>query len=309
MSARPGHMRIAQKRIRSIHAHLLGIPRGTALTPALTDVGRHRDRLCEVGFPEPIAPGQQVLPAILGPRSRFNADGEERVHRDRPKEIVTRLAWARWLERHGDDQREVRGVRPWPYVRFPRSHVPAPGVELSVVTLTDGSPAVSALTLRRGEDDPLLLHAINLLLELFGECDLLCEGDVAPAPAATGASRLNWDLLPPAAPEPLEEVIEGLSPKDRHVAEYRIARVRELEPDFLAVGRAGFRGCAVFGFAERGRFVLESLYTGNETLVSDHDWEDLSRLAKAELLGDNVHGHRIAHARGWESRLREAVSS
>lgn len=307
MSARAGRPRIVQKRIRSVHTHLLGMPRGTPITPALTDVARHRRRLREVGFPERLEAGQVLLPAIVGPRSRFNADGDERVHRDRPKEIVTRLAWARWLERHGEDQREVRGVRPWPYQRFPRTQVRAPGVELRVVTLADGRLAVAAGTLERGADDARLLHSINLLLELFGECDLLGRDDLAPAPAEAAGTRLNWELLPPAAPEPLERVVEGLPPKDRHVAEYRIARVRELEPDFLAVGRAGFRGYAIFGFAERGRFVLESLYHGNETLVSGHDWDELSQLGKSELLGDRVHEQRIEHSRGWESRLRDAL--
>ena len=43
-------------------------------------------------------------------------------------------------------------------------------------------------------------------------------------------------------PPGLEAVVDDLSPKDRQVAEYRLARVGELESGFLAVGRAGFRG-------------------------------------------------------------------
>lgn len=302
-------MRITQKRIRSLHAHLLGVPRGASLTPALLDPASHAARLRQVGFPAVLEPGQVLLPAVLGPRSRFNADGEERVHRDRPKELVTRLAWARWLERHGADQREVRGVRPWTYQRFPRTLVPAPCVELRVVQWETG-PAVVAETIARGADDARLLHSINLLLELFGECDLLC-GPRAPVVRAPD-TRLNWELVaPPAAagaPSPLASVVGDLPLKDRQVAEYRIARVGELEPDFLAVGRAGFRGYAIFGFADRGRFVLESLYGGNETLVSERDWDELSRLGKSELLSDTVQDERIAHSRGWESRLRDAVA-
>ena len=54
---------------------------------------------------------------------------------------------------------------------------------------------------------------------------------------------------------------------------------------------------------------LESLYGGSETLVSDRDWHELSRLGKAELLSGRVHEQCIAHSRGWESRLREAVAA
>lgn len=311
MTRPAGARLIAQQRIRSVHSHLIGVPRGAPITPALVHLSGHRARLREIGFPEPLAPGQVLLPAIVGPRSRFNADGRELVHRDRPKETVTHLAWARWLERHGDDQREVRGVRPWTYQRFPRTEVPAPGVELRVVALAGGLTVVAAETIARGADDARLLHSINLLLELFGECSLLGDEDLGPAPEP--GTRLNWDLLapddPPHMTSRLGAVLGDLPLKDRQVAEYRIARVGELEPDFLAVGRAGFRGCAVFGFTGRGRYVLESLYHGSETLVTDRGWQELSRLGKAELLSDRVHEQRIAHSRGWESRLRDAVAS
>lgn len=299
-------MRIAQRRIRTLHAHLLGVPRDAVLTPALLDLGRHAGRLREAGFPARPAPGQALLPAVVGPRSRFNADGGERVHRELPMESVTHLAWARWLERHGAEQREFRGVRPWSYRRFPRSGVPAPGVELRVMRMHGGALAVVAETLRRGRDDARMLHTVNLMLELFGECDMLTE---VPEPPVSLTS-LNWELAPPPAadgvPPGLEAVVDDLPPKERQVAEYRLARVGELEPDFLAVGRAGFRGCAVFGFAERGRMVLESLY-GDETLVGDRPWDEIARLGKAELLEGGALGERIEHRPGWETRLRHAV--
>jgi hypothetical protein len=301
-------MKITQKRIRSLHAHLLCVGPDAVITPALLDLDPHRDRLREIGFPPGLEPGQVLLPAVVGPRTRFNAEGEERVHRDRPKEFVTRLAWARWQERHGNDQRVIRGVRPWNYQRFPRSLVPPPGVELRVVS--DGRLAIVAETIQRGVDDERLLHSINLMLELFGECDLLDESPVSLA-ADAPVSRLNWELIPagPAGdiPPQLGDLVGALPAKDRRVAEYRIARVEELEPDFVAVGRGGFRGYAVFGFSERGRVVLESLYSGHETVVSDRCWEELSRLSKSELLADAGHEEHIEHSPGWESRLRDAV--
>lgn len=302
--------RIAQRRVRSLHPHLLGVPRDTVLVPAITDPGAHRARLRQLGFPERLEAGQVLLPAVVGPRSRFNADGAERVHRDRPKELVSRLAWGRWLERHGPDQREVRGVRPWNYERFPRTPVRGPEVELRVVALAGGGLAVLAGASGRGGDGRLL-HAVNLLLELFGACALL--GESALSPESPSANRLNWEVHPavglPEVPSPLEPVLGELPLKDRRVAEYRIARVGELSPDLVAVGRGGFRGYAMFGFAARGRFVVENLYRGNEVLVTDCDWDDLSRRGKGELLRDDDRGRRIAHAHGWESHLRAAVAS
>jgi hypothetical protein len=302
--------RIARRRIRSLHPHLLGVPRDTLLVPGITDPGAHRARLRELGFPERLEPGQVLLPAVVGPRSRFNADGAERVHRDRPKELVSRLAWGRWLERHGPDQREIRGVRPWNYECFPRTPIPAPEVELRVVALAGDRAAVVAGEPGLGEAGVRLLHAVNLMLELFGACELLAADALSAGPPPT---RLNWEVHPaaglPQVPPPLEGIVGALPMKDRRVAEYRIARVGELSPDSMVVGRGGFRGYAVFGFADRGRFVVENLYHGNETLVTDRDWDDLSRLGKGGFLRPDDRGRRIAHSRGWESRLREAVGS
>lgn len=278
--------------------------RDAVLTPALTDASRRSDRLREIGFPARLEPGQRLLPAVVGPRSRINADGEDVPRRDLPKERVSRLAWARWIEHHGREQREVRGVRPWSYTRFPRAHVPAPHLELQVCRDPSDRLVVAARPIARGREDDLLLHAVNLLLELFEECTLI---DEARMPLVrTAGPRLNWDVRP--RPDGLDPLVEGLPDTERRVAEYRLARMRELGPDFTAVGRAGFRGCAVFGFADRGRMVVERLHGDTATYVTERSWDDLETMGKDELIDEVGRERRIDHSPGWETRLRAAVA-
>ena len=155
-------MRIVQRRVQRLHTHLVGVPRDAVLTPAILDLDRHVGRLHEIGVTRDFAMGRPVLPAIVGPRSRFNAAGEEPRRR-----------------------------------RFGSADARPPGVRLHVVGRGGAAWAVVGEKLRRGAQDGRLLHSVNLFLELFGECDVLWEREpsrvleTAPAlhlrPVPTGA--------------------------------------------------------------------------------------------------------------------------
>ena len=149
-------MRIVQRRVQRLHTHLIGVPREAVLTPAILDIDRHVSRLHEIGVTRDVAVGRSVLPAVVGPRSRFNAAGEEPRHR-----------------------------------RFGSAHARPPGVRLLVVGREGAAWAVIGEKLRRGAQDDRLLHSVNLFLELFGECDVLWERDPDRARATTPARHLR----------------------------------------------------------------------------------------------------------------------
>ena len=302
-------VKIVQTRISRLSAHLLGVPRGSLVTPALCGLRAHMARIVEIGFPRTLAPGQVLLPAVVGRRSAFNADGEDRPRRDRPKEAVAALTSVR---RHRDAREsEERAVHARSYVRYPRTRVPAPNVELCVVERGNGDLAIVTEAFRRGEQDDRLMHAVNLLLEIFGECVLLKDNPIPSVAVAPSGSRLNWEVLAEASvPDlyaPFASAVDALPPPERAVARYRLQQIVELGPDFVAVGRGGYRGCGAFGFGDRGRFVIESAYHDNATHVTSRTWDDLSRFAKSELLVGLPGDRAITHSRGWETRLRDAV--
>lgn len=303
--APPAHVRIAQSRISRLGAHLLGVPRGGLVAPAVVGLERHAARLAAIGFTPPVEEGQVLLPAVVGRRTRFNADGDDRPERQLPKERVPSLTSVP----RGRVAPDERGVHNWSYARYPRTRIPGPNVELRIVADGRGAPMIASETFRRGEDDARLTHTINLLLEIFGECLLLRDD---PTPPGSPVTRLNWSVCAAdpegrAATATFAAVIDDLAPPMRAVARHRLRRVMELQPDFVAVGRAGYRGCGVFGFARHRRFVVESLFHDNATHVSARGWEELSRRPKSDLLAGLPGDQPIPHARGWEAQLRAAV--
>ena len=150
---------IEQRRVQRLHTHLMGVPRDAVVTPALLDPRRHARRLWEIGLPPGVGLQLSMLAAVVGPRSRFNATGDE----------------------------------PSSGRRFPRSRQSAPAVRLQVVNRSGAPWAVVAERQRRGADDELLLHSVNLFLELFGRCDVFWEplapstADAQPVPGRAAA--------------------------------------------------------------------------------------------------------------------------
>ena len=307
-------MLIQKTRIRSLEANLPGVAQGTILVFAFapTDSEEHRTRLARAGFPPPFEPGRAVLPAVVKSVSRFNAEGKFLVHRDRPKETAhKRLEW-HWVERHGDDRVEQTDFKDIPYKRYPRTFIPPPGVELKqAVNTAEERLIVSDPAVYDDANAGAILHAINLFLELFGECTVL-DRDLASI-INVPVTRLNWRVLPPGARpwSEMEGLIKGvmgdIDGDKGKVFRNNLAIINQYRPEFAAAGIAGFNGYVIFGFPGRNLYVCESIYNYNATYVFEEDWETLSRMTKAEILVGNLQKERLIHQPGWHDRVRRLL--
>lgn len=306
-------MLIQQSKIRSLKGKLKAIKDGTKLIVGARLTNDLDERLQAIGFPARVNVGETLLPADLGPVSHFNAHGKYIVRRDLPKETAYRMMEWHWTEFRGRyDSEEVSRIVEVPYERYPRTLTPPPSVELSVATTADGqrvltSPAIAY----KGEDDERLLHVVNLMLELVGFCQIYNSelGEIVQSPLR----RLNWQLLPTGKrswdqlkPD-LVELIKRAKAGNQPVIEHRLESINCYGPDFVALGLAGFAGYVVFGFSDRNRFVLESIYTGNATYVFDDRWENMSKLTKRQILDEQLHVERLIHREGWEKELRSVL--
>lgn len=298
---------IRQRRIGALHTHLLGVARGSLVTPLLRDLDSRRDRLRAVGFPTGGEVGQVVVPAVVGPCSLFNVAGRERPLPGRAKERVA-LLWSGVVSERGgaEDAHEV--VRPTYRVRLPRESIPAPRVALDVVELASGEPAVATPAMRRGADDERLRHSINLMLELFGECELMVD---PPLRRGGVEEDLSWTFRALHGASDEADVLAAprayISPERRAVADYRIAQVLGIGPDVVAIGRAGLGGLIVFGFRARGRVVVENLHADRGPRVRRRPLGDSLRWHAGDALAPDDDDVRIEYTAGWESRLRTAV--
>jgi hypothetical protein len=296
-------------RLRSLKRHLDYVAPGAPVVIGLTDLTGHREGLLAAGFPAEPQPGVRLLPSAVGPVSTFNAEGGWEVHRDRPMETAYReinWEWQLW------DGTWMSDTRYQPYQRYPRTKIEAPAVELEVQSDPDGNPLLAADQLDfLASNGPALLHRINLFRELFGEAAVLTEDLEHYVRVET--RRLNWVLLPPGEmPWPqfqthVKPLIDAMGERKGPVATRRLKLLtQEFQPDVVAVGQAGFSGYLAFGYGEI--YVMESLYYGNATYVFGRDWEELSKLTKAEILHGELQQARIIHRESWEQEIRELLS-
>lgn len=306
-------MIIRKTKIRTIEGNIRGVNRGDRVVVGVRDLSRFTAQLAEVGFSGALATGESLLPASLGPVSTFNAEGDYEVHNDQPMETAYRQAEWSWTEFRGRyDTVERSKIVEVPYKRYPRTFIPPPSVELSIKQLGSGdkvlaSPIIEFIEAR----DTELLHIINLLLELFGECELLRQ-DLSPVIEARQV-RLNWEILPQGQlpwaqlQHHLRPILERQPKGNRVVIDKRHQAISNYNPEFVAVGHGGFDGYVIFGFPSKRLYILESTQVNNATYILDRDWEDLSGMTKAQLLNNDLHRERLIHRENWFRELHRLL--
>jgi hypothetical protein len=301
-------MRLKQRRILDAEPYLAGLPKGEAFKIIAYPPEGHS--LKRAGFGDSRTLGETVLPSVVGSVSRFNAEGGWQVHRDRPKERRYMSTWlAQWTEWAGRGRtRQVEELRDVYRSCYPRTFIEPPGLELTYLNRA-GAPlvALSATFLNDPGSRGQIRHAINLMLELFGSCELVRDDLSSYAPP--GVKRINWRMLPPGAhPWPtlrnhLDQTLRGTSPLTRQMILERQEFLVSLNPAETYVGLGGFADYIAYTFPDRGVVVLESVKHGNALYAFGDNWRRVSQLTKAQVLNGNVHLARIIHANGWKRRL------
>jgi hypothetical protein len=298
---------INQKSVRNLDRFLGHVPFQSELEIGLPQPEGHLSRLQDIGFDDPILVNTSVLPAKVGPVSRYNAEGKFIVHRDLPKEDCVRPVYWEWMERHGDVQVPMQKVCYVHYKRYPRTFMPPPSIEICASDF-QGRLKISAPTINWCEENrTALAQSINLFLEIFGQCEIRQEGKLLRV--VPEVTHLNWKILPegehpwPGRADSVTEVIKGLGPRSRKIFRETAETLVAWSPDRVYVGQAGFYGYLVFEYARYGVFVLESPYYGNATYVLGGDWEHLSQMSKATILQSNSHISRVIHTEGWAESM------
>jgi hypothetical protein len=294
-------MRISQRRVRIVENYLTGIADNAEFYVGLIGLEQFRDELLRIGFSQNLNVGEQVLPAVQRSVSRFNANGGYRIRRDLPMETLYREV----VNRNWQGDLQVVFI---PYRRYPREPILAPNVELLIRNGADNNPIlVSHLLTKNDQNMGIIKHIINLFLELFGECEIL-QDNLLPA-FNVPITRLNWDVFPQGnypwvilAPR-IQGIINVANQQRRSIIQRRIERISRFNPNFVAVGKAGFHGYMVFGFDGKNFFILESIYTGNATYILGQNWPQLSQYTKEQIITNNLQEQRIVHTQGWDTQI------
>lgn len=297
-------MKILRKRIRNIENYLYEIKKDDFFSIGVVGLDGLNDKLINIGFTPELNIGETVLPKICGRISKFNADGGNILRRDLPKEtyFISR-EWS-WKDYQGNVYSKIVS---FPRLRIHREHIPAPNIELQIIEI-DGNKVLFASKLKKEEENfDIIKHIINLLLELFGECDILdSEKKIITPPQII---RLNWKIFPKGDYpwEKIERIIKeriNSQPKgNRPVIKYRNEKISNKEPTFFAYGLGGFSDYTVYGFPKLNIYILESMNIGNATYVFDKDWEEMTKLTKKEIIDESLFKKRIIHTQDWEVEI------
>ncbi len=302
-------MIIQKKRIFNISPYILHIAEGSKIIVGIPNLPKFSSSLVRIGFSEPYESGQSILPASIGPVSRYNAEGKEIIHKDQQMETAYRQVDWKWKEWDGTWHSKIVDV---PYQRYPRTFIEPPSVELSIVKSSDGELILTSPLFEKNEKDmELLTHTVNLLLELFGECQFFTKA--LETIIKTPLRRLNWTVLPQGEmpweqfKKEIDPIVKNAPEGNRKVLYYRLEVVNSLKPDFRAIGTGGFHGYIVHGFTKKKIYVLESMYYGNATYIFDEDWEELSQMTKAQILNESLQKARVVHRESWEEKFKEII--
>lgn len=270
-----------------------------------------RELLLKAGFAANAAPGDSLLPDTEhGPASRVNAEGRVIVHRDQPMEEATRQVEWTWKQFCGrDDFTYVTDVRDFKYMRYPRAHEIPYAVELELKETANGERIVVAGPFTVGVDDVRASITARMFVEVFGGWEVL-DGNLTQL-RRVPVRRCNWNMLPagdcpwPQLRAALQSSVDRAPAGNRPVIMARHEFVAAYEPSELLIGTHGFNGYVAFVFKKHGFAILESNETGNATYVLGLDnWEDITKLTKAEILNGRLHKPRLIHCRSWFDALK-----
>lgn len=272
-------------------------------------VDKSEDIVRTLGFSMPAVEGESLAPPPTGRFTEFNANGRLVVRKDLPKVDKTFTVYSSWNDWHGYPHSGIRVVNRKVY---PTDQIPPPNEYLTVLNSERGPVVASRLLSLSQETEGDILHIVNLFLEVFGQFEFVGR-DLQPG-GRIKIRQLNWKVLPPGsypferAKKELAQFLGALPDTARPVVEDRIRTITRHEPDLIAVGVGGFTDYVVFGFTDRGKYVLESHRLGNATYVLKSDWESVSMLSKKEILDGSLHEARVIHNHGWRVAVGKLIS-
>ena len=304
-------MQINKTRITNLDRYLSFMPKGTRFRVSVS-AESNAARPDRIGFPRDCIPGTAVLPKSSGPVSRYNAEGKFVRRSDLPKEsrFIRTVIW-RWKQWRGKDHEEKEDYRDIYRDCYPRELIPPPSIELSLIEIDGERCVVSPELEYSASNEGTNLHVINLMLELFGSCEIL-RADLTriSAPVIT---KVNWRFLPTGEypwaklKTHISHALTKSSDDVQRIIWNRMETLKAYGPSQIYVGQGGFNDYLAYVFNERRLVVLESIRKDNAVYVFGLNWENISKFSKAEILNSKLQTARIVHSKGWKSQIAQLL--
>lgn len=238
--------------------------------------------------------------------AKKNAEPFFTMDKSLPLEDYTQTVY--WTRYEWAGKGQLNPVTDFSYIkkqRYHRDYFAPFSVHFTLIVDGETRCIVSDDILFSEENHGKLLNTANMLLGLFGECTV----DFAEQQSNVNRITVNWDILPKGeypwstVKETLGNLTKGHTKTRTEMMLRNCEAIYAEHPGFVAYGRSGFKGYAVFGFTERNLYILESVMPNNATYVLENDWETISQLSKAEILSQELHKARIVHSENWQKNF------
>lgn len=296
-------MIIKKKKVRNVEKYIKSNDVKKIRLIGTKVTNENANKAIDIGFSKELAIGEEILPREIGAVTRFNSKGKELLDKNKKeyRDIYRPYHIKDWHGQYHDGiTHEVRECNKRIYIKPSQ-------VEFKIVK-KDKEKYIIAKEIE--EDN--LKHILNLFLEIFGECEIIYENENIDY---GNTIRLNWRVLPKGK-YPWEklypyvkEKLENIKETNRLIARKNIETIAKYNPSFVAIGEAGFSGYIIYGFEKSNKVILESMEVDNATYILKDDWEEISKMTKAEILQNSLHEKRIIHTKNWEIEIEKVIKN
>lgn len=262
-----------------------------------------QDKVINIGFSKKLEVGEMVVPKVIGPITYFNVYGKEIINKNEKedRDIYRPYHIMDWHGQYHD------GIAYERRKCYKREFINPYEMELIIV----GQKETKYVTNKEiSKDANKLKFAMNLLLEIFGEFEIVYNEEKINYGKI---KRLNWNVLP-RGKYPWEKLypyiknnLDNMQETKAKIAKNNIEKITQYNPKFVAIGRSGFSGYIIYGFNKENKVILESMEIDNATYVLNENWENISKLTKAEILKNNLHEKRIIHTKRWNEEIETVI--
>lgn len=263
-----------------------------------------------VGFTDDCNVGEVVLPPpTFGKFSKFNIEGKYIKNKNRGKESHSYpVKWTRKQYNGRDQTEEVTDIVYRTVKRWCRDFIEAPEIHLSIISDSNNTKYIVTELEQYIEDNHKnMLHSVNLMLEIFGECELMDINCDLIIPQSY--IYLNFEILPagehPFSKQNLDYLRRNpkLSSAQKCYIEERGNFLNQFQPSTIYRGRNGLAGYYILEFHDKNLLIVENLYYGNATYIFENSYDELDfeHLTKKEVLNNNMQKARVIHDENWQN--------
>ncbi len=239
-----------------------------------------------------------ILPPIVWPISMYNAEGKELILKNQHKETFYREA--RVKDWHGN----------YHNVDIPRKRYPRQLLLPQWSQFYRKDNYIYSEEFFFWENDQLLLHTINLFLELFWECELL-DQEKTPIFNTSNINRFNREFIKQWTTwsefkNNINPILTRTSPSKKYIIETRLKAMELMWLNPVWIGVYGFYWYIAFSRSGNKNYtIFESIKYGNAIYITEEEWVDFSKRNKQDILSSWTYLARIIHTTGRQEELKK----